>query len=768
MNRLSKSTSPYLLQHQHNPVDWFEWGPEAFEAARTRGVPIFLSVGYSTCYWCHVMERESFESEQIAALMNEKFVCIKVDREQRPDVDEIYMAAVQAFTQRGGWPMSVFLEPASLKPFWAGTYFPARPVFQGVPTFPKVLASLSHAWETQREDVLKQSEELADAVRERVGGAATPAAIGAEQVTGAVSRLIRLMDPTHGGFGPAPKFPQPVFLDLLQDARAISGSEETTAAIDHALRLTLTRMAEGGMFDQVGGGFHRYSVDEHWTVPHFEKMLYDNGLLTWTYARAFQSFGDPLFARTARRTCEYVLREMTSPEGAFFSAQDAEVNHREGQNYLWTREQLKSVLGSDDSAWIAEVYGVDAGPNFQDPHHPPTPEHPASNVLRIAPARSGAIWQDELAVARLNALNHRLLEARNLREQPATDRKIIAGWNGLMIAGLARAGAALGEPRFIAAAEKAYQAVASKLMTSDGRLLRCFNVGMSEIDGFLEDYAFVSFGLIELAKALPDRAGGFLDKSLAIISTAMVLFGDEQGGLFDTRADQPDLFVRARSTGDGAVPSGASVLIHSILDLAEARSSDEAFRAETLERAAGLLRGLSGELAAAPLNTANSTRALLRLLSTSDLRLKSALGDGPRVAPAGEGEPDDGAVEIFADADQVTLGPGESAPFTLRVRIAPGHHVTAADPGADNLVPFNVRLLEGEGVKVYADYPEGEPLEGDAAMRVYSGEFELPVVVEREGEWKGTPLLGVTYQACTAVACGRPVTVELDVVIDRA
>ena len=367
-NRLAKATSPYLLQHRFNPVDWHEWGPEAFEAARTRNVPIFLSVGYSTCYWCHVMERESFENADIGELMSKHFVCIKVDREERPDVDEVYMAAVQAFTERGGWPMSLFLEPETLKPFWAGTYFPATAKFAGMPTFPQVLGAMHAAWTQQRDDVLSQARELGDAVRERVAETLAPVRLGQEQIARGVQQLVRLHDRVYGGFGSAPKFPQPVFLDLLLAVRAAAGDDQTRAAVDQALNTTLTRMAEGGVFDQVGGGFHRYSVDEKWLVPHFEKMLYDNGALAATYADAYAVFQDPLYDRTARRICNYVLSEMTSPQGGFFAAQDAEVNHREGQNYLWSADQIDAALAqahaqrardqAEIHAWLAGFDGL--------------------------------------------------------------------------------------------------------------------------------------------------------------------------------------------------------------------------------------------------------------------------------------------------------------------------------------------------------------------------------------------------------------------------
>ncbi len=769
-NRLGLQSSPYLLQHRFNPVDWFAWGPEAFAEARRRDVPIFLSVGYSTCYWCHVMERECFESEPIAAQMNASFVCVKVDREERPDVDDVYMAAVQAFTQRGGWPMSVFLEPRTLKPFWAGTYFPAEPKIAGMPSFPQVLGGLAQAWREQRSEIEGQAEQLADAVRERVAEREAPARVGEEQVTLATSQLLRLHDPILGGFGGAPKFPQPAFLDLLLTVRNAAGDEDTRRAIDGALRTTLTRMALGGMFDQVGGGFHRYSVDDKWLVPHFEKMLYDNGALAETYARAFRELVDPLFARTARRIGEYVLREMVSPEGGFWSAQDAEVNHREGQNYLWTRAQLEGVLGPEDAGWAARMYGVDAGPNFRDPHHP---GDAPTNVLFVAASGPGSgadAWSAGSEIAtRLDRINTRLYEARSHRDQPSTDTKIIAGWNGLMIAGLAVSGATLKHAPFLDAARRAADFLLASMRTPDGGLYRTFAAGKAAIPAFLEDFAMLAHGLIELHLSEADPTSKYLRSARELVAQAEARFGDGAGGYFDAPSSGTELFVRSRSAHDGAMSSGVSVMINNLVDLA-AITGEGSYRAQ----AAGAIASVSGSLAAHPLGAANAARGLLRMLSLDRGVLENALANAaPSKRPslhAEASEGDSSTVEILSAVDSVQLPASEPVGIVLKLRIAPGIHLTAADPGEGfvGLTPFRVQIIGGSGVSVYADYPVGELYGGDAAFRVYRGEFELPIVLERAGEWKGTPLIAVTFQPCTDTECLAARTVELDVSIEEA
>lgn len=769
-NRLARETSPYLLQHRFNPVDWWAWGPEAFAEARRRDVPIFLSVGYSTCYWCHVMERESFENDAIGAQMSDQFVCIKVDREERPDVDEVYMAAVQAFTQRGGWPMSVFLEPHGLKPFWAGTYFPDKPKFAGVPAFPQVLESLSQAWKRQRAEVLERANQLAESVRERVSERNQPTRIGDEQVVKAVSHLLRMHDRNHGGFGNAPKFPQPVFLDLLLDTRRAAGDDQTRAAIDAALRNTLTRMALGGLFDQVGGGFHRYSVDEKWIVPHFEKMLYDNGALLATYARAYAELGDELFARVARRTARYLLREMRSPEGGFYSAQDAEVNHREGQNYLWTREQMVDALGPSDGAWAASLYGLDDGPNFQDPHHP---GDAPSNVLFIgeqALARACASpnpWTDDAFLRRLDEVNERLLLARSKRDQPSTDDKVLAGWNGLAITGLSIAGRVLNEPQFIEQARQAAEAMLVTMSTPDSGLYRSRAKGQSRIQAFCDDYASAAHGLLALHEACGIGAGEddrYLLRARALIAFAEHRFGDGSGGLFDTAAEQSDLFVRARSTYDGAIASGQSIMLHAMLDVARIAGD-----LDMRESAAELLASMSAAIARSPLGTANSTRGLLRMLAVDRAALDRALAGAPSPEQSSADDDEFTPVEILSAVESVEVPADSPVGIVLRVRIQEGWHVTSADdhPG---LVPFRVHIVSGSGVRVFADYPAGGVLPGSDDHLVYEGEFDLPVVLERDpaAEWKGTPLLAITYQPCTERACLRARTVELDLSIERA
>ena len=782
-NRLAQQTSPYLLQHSHNPVDWYPWGDEAFAEARRRDVPIFLSIGYSTCYWCHVMERESFENPVIAGAMNEGFVCIKVDREERPDVDDVYMAAVQAFSGHGGWPICVFLEPRTLKPFWAGTYFPAEPKFSGVPTFPQVLSGMTSAWHTQRKEILEQAETLAESVKERVVAAGDPVVIDEGEVTRAVTQLLKIHDRVDGGFGPAPKFPQPVYLELLLAARSAAGDKETRDAVDSALRLTLDRMALGGVFDQVGGGFHRYSVDAKWLVPHFEKMLYDNAQLALVYTEAGRVYGDEFYLNIARRICRYVLREMVLaapgdaggsggaalPGGGFCSAQDAEVNHREGQNYLWTPAQLRAVLRSGDAELAIKLYQAAPGGNFRDPHHP---DEPASNVLSLAvrPAELAAtLAMSEGALQeRIDGINTELLAARSKRDQPGTDTKVIAGWNGLMIAALARAGRVLGEPEFTDAARNAADFVLARMRAADGGLLRTFSTGRAQIPAFLEDYAMVIQGLLALHLADADPTGQYLSAAKELTRIADGRFADPAtGAFFDTLADQPDLFVRARGVYDGAVPSGAGVMFHDLCDLYQI-SGDMSF----LDRAAKGIAACSAFVAETPLGAANSTRALLRVLSTDRSSLARALA-GAKPAPESlELAADQSAVEILSPVTSVEIAPDQPGGLVLRVRIAEGYHLTAALPGmsdaAKGLAPFSVHVVNGTGVSVYADYPKGSAI-GDPGREVmiYKGEFELPIMLERSGDWKGRPLIAVTYQACTDAACLKPRTVELDVAIDR-
>ncbi len=770
-NRLVNETSPYLLQHAHNPVDWNPWGEEAFAEARERKVPIFLSIGYSTCYWCHVMERESFENEAIAKLMNDNFVCIKVDREERPDVDEIYMAATVMMTGRGGWPMSCFLEPEKLRPFWCGTYFPAerKPDMGNMPTFPEILEGISGVWSTQNPQVLQQAEQVAAAVREQLAQRRDSVPVGPNEVERAVATLLGSFDRVQGGFGSAPKFPQPVYLELLLAARE-GADDSTRLAIDEGVRTTLDKMAIGGVYDQIGGGFHRYSTDATWTVPHFEKMLYDQGQLASIYARAGEVYNDAFYRRIAGETCAYVIREMSDPQGGLLSAQDAEVDHREGLNYLWTPEQIREELEAGDAEFAIAVFSLDAGPNFQDPHHP---SEPPRNVLRLSDRPERVAERMGIAPEafheRLQSISLVLYEARAKRKQPGTDDKVLSAWNGLMIAGLADSGRVLGDPTLIDAAERAAAFVLGPLSDDNDNLMRSWRDGQARTLGFFEDSAFVIKGLLALHEATGKNQ--YVDDAIHLLKLARDAFGDPAGGFFDTRADQSDLFVRTRSTHDGAVPSGASVMLNNLVRLYRI-TGEQAY----LDAAIASLRSLSPAIKENAIGTSNATRALLQLLDTEVAKTDRetfALGDGAPVQnavdPAAPPDPGFSPVEVFAQTDRVQVGVDQPASLELMIRIAKGFHILAADagPGGNDLISTRVHVVGGTGIKVYAEYPEGTPYGQNNELRVHHDRLELTVAIEREGEWTGRPLIAVTYQACTDTECLAPTTVELDVAIDR-
>lgn len=809
-NRLAQETSPYLLQHAHNPVAWFAWGEEAFAEARRRGVPIFLSIGYSTCYWCHVMERESFEDDAVGRLMSENFVCIKVDREERPDVDDVYMTATTAMTGRGGWPMSVFLTPPGasgpddpgLKPFWCGTYFPPEPR-HGMPSFTQVLTALSRAWGEQRADILEQADALAAHVRERLGASdassRAPVSIGADQVSKAASALLRIFDRLHGGFGGAPgqpKFPQPVFLEFLLNALPTIADEESRAAVDAAIQTTLDRMAMGGMHDQIGGGFHRYSVDERWLVPHFEKMLYDNAQLLRVYARRAVANGDAFHRNAAEEIVAYVEREMTLLEGGAsggcFSAQDAEVDGREGLNYLWTPQELDEVFQAapDDAAFAKRVFGLDQGPNFRDPHHP---EEPARNVLflRVRPDALPAEFgmEPRAFFDRLMRVSGEMRAARDKRPQPRLDDKVIASWNGLMIQALADAGAALREPSWVAHAERAASFCWDNLRTPEGRLLRTWRGGRAKTSAMLEDHASLIAGFVALSRAGATGAP-WLDRAATLAEEAERRFGGMDGALFDTPSDSADLLVRGRSMHDGAVPGAQSMMAHALLDLADEGGEDQ-----WRERAAALLASMSRAIADDPVGSVNATRALLRLMRIDPERAARLAEARPAEAPlapdAQGGAAGDGAaaadaegvrtpVGVFAETDRVAVPRGGRATLAIELRIDEGWHITAHEPFAPNtsadarlpgLIGLTVRIAGGTGIRAMIEYPPGERLAaapgGLPALLVHTGSVRLQIVLERTGEmWSGSPTILVTYQACDDSACLAPVTVELDVAID--
>ncbi|OAB61711.1 hypothetical protein AY599_05040 [Leptolyngbya valderiana BDU 20041] len=767
-NELIHERSPYLLQHAHNPVPWMPWGQAAFDEARRRDVPIFLSIGYATCYWCHVMERESFEDHAVAQAMAERFVCVKVDREERPDIDEAYMAATQIMTGSGGWPMSVFLEPAAGKPFWAGTYFPPEPM-HGRPSFLEVLQGISQAWNEQRGEVMEQADKLAEAVSDGLGVTTGERIdVGPQAIAEAVRTLLTMVDRTNGGFGGAPKFPQPVYLELLLAARN-AADEATKQASDVALRHALDRMMVGGIHDHVGGGFHRYAVDANWTVPHFEKMLYDNAQLLAAYARGSRVFGDDGYAHAARRIIDWAEREMRLDSGGFASALDAEVDGREGLNYLWTAHQVRAALPEGDADLAVSLYGLDRGPNFQDPHHR---DAPPGNVLRLDDRLEKYATEHDLNAAelreRLDQINVRLLDARDQRKAPIRDDKCLAAWNAMMLHALAAAAIELHDPKLLQQADRTAAFLRKHMIAGDGLPVRSWRDGNRADAGFLEDAAWCIRGLAELARARIVLEAGdpapLIAEAKMMLETALARFGesDEPGVLYDTRS--AELFVRGRSTYDGATPCAHSVLLDAMATLHEIAPESGA-----LVHAMAVLRAIAPAIAESPLGTAGSTAALLRFMRQNQQFAESVI-DAELERVRSMPEPVDDSftpVEIYASGDRVTLGPDLPAQFHLVVRIKEGWHVYAAEPGNADLPPLRIGVRGGSGVRVYADYPNGTPWSHDESILVHEGEIEFPVALELEGEWSGRPILVVSYQACDDARCLPVRTVELDVAIDR-
>ncbi len=547
-NALAQETSPYLRQHASNPVDWLPWGPTALAAARERDVPLLVSIGYSACHWCHVMEHESFEDPRVAAVMNEEFVCVKVDREERPDVDALYMEAVQGMTGHGGWPLNVFLTPEQL-PFYGGTYFPPEPR-HGLPSWTQVLHAIAETWREQAAEIRAGGERI----RAQLAGGARlePSAEPFDSgfLDAAVARLRESFDAVNGGFGGAPKFPQTPVLEFLLR----HGEREMSLA-------TLRAMARGGIHDQLGGGFHRYSVDASWTVPHFEKMLYDNALLARAYLHGYRLSEDEEFARVCRATLDWVLREGRGPEGGFYSALDADSEGVEGRFYVWTVREFEDVLGADADA-AARWLGVSEGGNFVDPHHPA----PGLNVLtdRSPPASR----PDAETRERIRA---QLLEARAARTRPGLDDKRLTSWNALAIAALADAGAVLGGEdglRYLEAAERCAEFVLRELRDGEGRLLRTYSEGRARIGGYLEDYAFLLEALVVLFEAT--CAERWLTEARALADQTIDRFADpDRGGFFSTPADGEALIARRKDLEDSPIPSGASSAAVGLLRLAQ-------------------------------------------------------------------------------------------------------------------------------------------------------------------------------------------------------
>jgi uncharacterized protein YyaL (SSP411 family) len=545
-NHLAGQTSPYLLQHQFNPVDWYPWGPEALLKAKTENKPIFLSIGYAACHWCHVMERESFENESIATLLNASFVAIKVDREERPDLDEVYMSAVQSMTGQGGWPLNVFLTPDG-KPFYGGTYFPPDDRF-GRPGFPALLAAIKEAWTARHDEIVNSAADIASRLTAAAAVSPAPAGaapVGPKETSRAAADLLSRFDAVWGGFGPAPKFPPHAALALLLREHARSGAPASLKMVE----TTLDRMALGGMYDQLGGGFSRYSTDERWLVPHFEKMLYDQALLVPVYVDAWRVTGKPLYRRVVLETLDFLRREMTSPDGGLYASLDADSEGHEGTFYVWAADEVKTVLGAEDAATFCETYGIGTPGNFEGKSIP--------NLLGGSP--------DDARIARLAPMKAKLLAARGKRVRPATDDKVLTAWNGLMISAFARAYDAFGREEDLRSARAAADFVLAHLAKGD-RLLVSWRDGKAHLNAYLDDYAFLARGLVDLYESGFDRRD--LDRAAALAREVLARFSDGHGGFHFTSDDHETILARTRSTYDDAIPAGSAVAAETLLRLA--------------------------------------------------------------------------------------------------------------------------------------------------------------------------------------------------------
>jgi uncharacterized protein len=595
-NALARETSPYLRQHAENPVDWLPWGAEALTLARERDVPLLVSIGYSSCHWCHVMEEESFEDPRVAAVMNEEFVCVKVDREERPDVDALYMEAVQGMTGHGGWPLNVFLTPEQV-PFYGGTYFPpqARP---GLPAWTQVLQAIAETWRERKQEIRADGERL----RERLRGGAllrpSNEPIQAGALDAAVQGLRASFDSVQGGFGGAPKFPQAPVLEFLlaralakgarlpgasagqpsagptpsQEPPASHGAGDAGRSVEAQMALfTLRAMASGGIHDQVGGGFHRYAVDSTWTVPHFEKMLYDNALLARAYLHGYRLSGDPELAEVCRDTLDWLLREMQGPEGGFYSALDADSGGVEGRYYVWTVAELQDALGKDADVAIRWLGASEEG-NFVDPHNP----QPGWNVLEDRGPRPKDDTRKRILA--------RLLEARGQRAVPGLDDKRLTSWNALAVAALADAGAVLGERRYLDAAVACAEFLLRELRDREDRLLRTYSEGEARLGAYLEDHSFLLEALLTLFEATCEER--WLAEARAVADETIARFADpEHGGFFSTASDGEPLIARRKDLEDSPIPSGASAAALGLLRLARVTGEQEYER-----RAVGVLR----------------------------------------------------------------------------------------------------------------------------------------------------------------------------------
>jgi uncharacterized protein len=734
-NRLILEDSPYLIQHAHNPVDWSAWGPEAFERARRENKPVFLSIGYSTCHWCHVMARESFEDTAIAELLNRHFVAIKVDREVRPDIDQVYMTAVQLLTGSGGWPMSSILTPEG-ETIVAGTYFPPD-------DFSALLHRVKALWQEQPEQMRAKAALIARAVAEALAAEAQAAELGDRIVDQAVAGLLEQHDDLQGGFGDAPKFPQQPRLALLLD-QALRRDDQ--AALTAAV-FTLQSMARGGIHDQVGGGFHRYAIDNDWLVPHFEKMLYDQAQLARLYLAGWRLTGDPDLARVARRTLDFVLRDLTSPAGGFYSATDAESEGEEGLFFLWTPAELRSVLSPEDADLALALYGVTESGNFEGRnilHLPIAPE-------RFAAARG--LTPAELR-QRLDAINHRLYLHREGRPHPHRDEKILTAWNGMMITALAEAADALGEPRYLSAAERAAELLWTEQRPAPGRINRVYLDGRTAQPGLLEDYAFLGQAMVALYDATGEQR--WLTRAREMADALWERFVDRRdGGLF--MGEETPLMTRPKDVTDGVMPSATSAALQ-LLAVLNRRTDELAYE----RHATSLLASTSGLIARAP-------RAFPSLLTALNLMRHGDTGPLQYAAR--------GAVRAEARiGDRNSPGDDSGAHLVIDLTMRPGWHVNAHRPLQDALIGTTLRM-PGEHARwrmATPVYPTPEILRlgfQREPLAVHQGRIRIETMLGENPQQRADPIeapsawlpFELRLQACSDSICLAPETLILQV-----
>jgi uncharacterized protein YyaL (SSP411 family) len=752
-NRLAKESSPYLLQHAHNPVDWYPWGEEAFAKAKKEKKVIFLSIGYSSCHWCHVMEKESFEDPGVADILNANFVCIKVDREERPDVDEIYMTALHVMGARGGWPLSMFLTPDG-KPIVGGTYWPREDrKIEGeeVNGFKTILKRVADIWKEKPKEVEEQAAhyaaEASDSLARAVRGSAI-VELDRSLASGAAEAVRENLDPLHGGVGNkerrhrGTKFPMPTtFATLLDHAL-----REKDDDLRKAVVLTLDKMAAGGIYDQVGGGFHRYSTERTWTVPHFEKMLYDNAQLIELYADAFKATKDPNYARVIRETLEFIKREMTSPEGAFYSALDADSNGHEGEFYVWTPEEIEKALGDKaEAALVRAAYGVTGAPIFEEKYfilRLPKPFDEVAKEQKLTPEELGK---------RLAAAKAKLLEFRSKRPRPFLDTKVLTAWNGQMISGYAKAGEVLKEPAYIQAAAKAADFLLKNLRTKDGRLLRVYarkGDGQPEakLNAYLDDYAFLIHGLLNLHDATGEQR--WLDETKALAAVMLKWHGDEdRGGYFFTSSDHEKLFARPKDYYDGAQPSANGMAALDLVRLWR-KTKDESYR----KAAEKSFRQFAGVLRSNPAGVPVMCLALHEYLDAkgpAPVVKEPMKKDPPPKIPANPKTDD--VVKITATQEKAD---GKQV-VTVRITTYAPWHVYA-NPTGNPMVLGRTEVTVragGKPVEAMVVYPEGSKIEDKdfGTYRVYDGEVIIKATLAQPAE--GPLEVAVKVQACKTGTC---------------